>query len=369
MAARDLYEVLGVPRDASQDDIKRAYRKLAREHHPDVNDDPVAEERFKDVAGAYEILSDPQRRARYDAYGAAGGPQGQPFADIQDIFDMFFGQGGFNVGGFGGRRQGPRSGARRGEDLGVAVRLSFRDAAFGVRRELDLERLVACDRCLGNGAEPGTAPIACRTCKGAGEVQSVRRSVFGTLMTTTMCQTCGGTGQEIQNPCERCGGQGRIRTVADVKVDIPAGVSDGMELRVAGNGHEGTVGGRPGDLFVRLQVEPAPEFERRGQDLFTVLDISMTQAALGGEVEVEALDGLERVRVGPGTQSGTVVRLRGKGVPNLNRRGRGDLFVTMHVVTPDDLDREERQLLERLAELRGEQRNEAIRGTLRRPEF
>jgi molecular chaperone DnaJ len=370
MATRDLYEVLGVPRDASQDEIKRAYRKLAREHHPDVNNDPIAEERFKEVAGAYEILSDPQSRARYDAYGAAGGPQGQPFADIQDIFDMFFGQGGFNVGGFGGgRRQATWSRARRGEDLGVAVRLSFRDAAFGVQRELDVERLIACDRCLGNGAEPGTAPIACRTCKGAGEVQSVRRSVFGTLMTTTMCQTCDGTGQEIPEPCERCAGQGRVRTMAAVKVEIPAGVSDGMELRVAGNGHEGTVGAPPGDLFVRLQVEPAAAFERRGQDLFTVLDISMTQAALGGDVDIEALDGPERLRVEPGTQSGTVVRLRGKGVPNLNRRGRGDLFVTLHVVTPDDLDREERRVLERLAELRGEPRNEAVRGELRRPEF
>jgi molecular chaperone DnaJ len=368
MAARDLYEVLGVPRDATQDDIKRAYRKLAREHHPDVNDDPIAEERFKEVAGAYEILSDAERRARYDAYGAAG-PQGQPFADIQDIFDMFFGQGGFNVGGSRARRQGPRSRARRGEDLGVAVRMSFRDAAFGVRRELDLDRLVACDRCLGNGAEPGTAPIACRTCQGTGEVQSVRRSVFGTLMTTTMCQTCGGSGQEVPDPCERCAGRGRIRTASDVKIDIPAGVSDGMELRVTGNGHDGTVGGPPGDLFVRLEVESAPEFERRGQDLFTVLDISMTQAALGGEVDVETLDGLERVRVGPSTQSGTVVRLRGKGVPNLNRRGRGDLFITLHVVTPEDLDREERRLLERLAELRGEQRSEVARGELRRPTF
>jgi molecular chaperone DnaJ len=365
--ARDLYDVLGVTRDASDEDIRKAYRRLARELHPDVNGDPAAEERFKEIAGAYEILSDPERRARYDAFGTAG-PGGQPFADIQDIFEMFFGQGGF--GGFGSTRRRARSRARRGEDVGVAIGLAFDDAAFGARREIELERLIECDRCLGNGAQPGTAPIACRTCGGAGEVQSVRRSVFGTLMTTSPCQTCGGTGQEIPDKCERCLGEGRILKAASVTVDIPAGVSDGMELRVAGGGHAGVVGGAPGDLFVRLDVEPSPAFERRGQDVYTVLDISITQAALGGQIEIAGLDGPELLKLDPGTESGTVVRLRGKGVPNVNRRGRGDLFVTLHVMTPRQLSKEERRLLEQLAALRGElSGDESQRGELRRPEF
>jgi molecular chaperone DnaJ len=343
--ARDLYEVLGVPRGASDEDIRKAYRRLARELHPDVSADPETEERFKEVAGAYEILSDPEKRARYDAFGTAG-PGGQPFADISDIFEMFFGQGGF--GGFGSRRRGPRSRSRRGEDVGVIVRLSFEEAAFGIRREVELERLATCDRCLGNGAEPGTTPIACRTCGGTGEVQAVRRSVFGTLMTASPCGTCEGTGQEIPDPCEECRGQGRIRRPATVTVEIPACVSDGMELRVTGNGHAGVAGGSAGDLFVRLEVEPATRFERRGQDLFAVLDITVPQAALGADVKVAGIDGTETVRIDPGTESGTIVRLKGKGVPNLNRRGRGDLFVTLHVTTPKGLSREERQLLARL---------------------
>jgi molecular chaperone DnaJ len=363
---RDLYDVLGVARDASPDEIKRAYRKLARELHPDVSADPATEERFKEVTGAYEILSDPQKRQRYDAFGPAGGPQGQPFTDIQDIFDLFFG-GGFNVGG---RPRGPRSRTQRGEDAGVRLSLSFREAVFGARREIDVERLAVCDRCLGNGAEPGTAPIACRTCGGTGEIQSVRRSIFGTVMTASACETCRGTGQEIPERCEKCRGEGRVRAPATVTVEIPAGVSEGMELRVGGNGHAGIAGGPAGDLYVALAVEPSQHYERRGQDLFTVLDISITQAALGARVDVETLDGQERIHVEPGTDSGTVVRLKGKGVPNLSRRGRGDLFVTLHVLTPNELAREERALLERLAELRGEatSRTPSV-GELRRPNF
>ena len=366
---RDLYEVLGVTRDASDDDIRKAYRRLARELHPDVNGDAAAEARFKEVAGAYEILSDPDKRRRYDAFGATGGPGGAGFSDIQDIFDMFFGQGGFGVGG--SRRRGPRSRSQHGEDLGVRIVLGFRDAVFGTRRDLEIERLVVCERCQGNGAEPGTAPVACRTCGGQGQVQAVRRSVFGTVMTATPCSTCRGSGQEVLDPCEACFGEGRRREQATVTIDIPAGVSDGMELRVAGNGHAGIAGGPAGDLFVGIVVEPAEEFDRRGQDVFTVLDISMTQATLGAELEIQGLDGPERISVDAGTESGTVVRIRGGGVPNVNRRGRGDLFVTLHVMTPDDLSREERKLWERLSELRGEQtsKREPAPARLRRPEF
>jgi molecular chaperone DnaJ len=366
---RDLYEVLGVTRDASDDDIRKAYRRLARELHPDVNGDAGAEERFKEVAGAYEILSDPGRRQQYDAFGSAGGPAGAGFSDIQDIFDMFFGQGGF--GGGGTRRRGPRSRTQHGEDLGVRIVLGFRDAVFGARRDLEIERLVACDRCQGNGAEPGTAPVSCRTCGGVGQVQAVRRSVFGTVMTAAPCTDCRGTGQEVLDPCEACFGEGRRREQTTVTIEIPAGVSDGMELRVAGNGHAGIAGGPAGDLYVGIAVEPAEEFDRRGQDLFTVLDVPMTQATLGAEVDIEGLDGPERISIEPGTESGTVVRIKGGGVPNVNRRGRGDLYVTLHVVTPGDVSREERKLWERLAEMRSERtsKREPAPGRLRRPEF
>ena len=363
----DLYEILGVSRDASQDDIRRAYRTLARQHHPDVNEDPAAEQRFKEVAGAYEILSDPEKRRRYDTFGAAGGPGGTPFGDIQDIFDMFFGAGGT----MGSRRsREPRSRTRAGEDLGTQVLLSFTEAAFGARREIEIERLVACDRCMGNGSEPGSAPTSCRTCGGTGETQEVRRSIFGTIMTASPCRTCGGTGSEILDPCTRCRGRGRVTAPDTVTVDIPAGVAEGLELRVSGAGNAGPVGGPPGDLYVGIRVEPSLAFERRGADLFAILDVPLTQAALGAEVAFETLDGTERVRVEPGTESGELIRLRGKGVPNLNRRGRGDLYVTVHVTVPKDLKRDERKLLEQLAEARGERstKKDPTTTELRRPE-
>jgi molecular chaperone DnaJ len=365
---RDLYDILGVGRDASDDDIKRAYRKLARELHPDVNSSTDAEERFKEVVGAYEILSDPQKRQRYDAFGSAGGPQGSPFTDVQDIFDLFFGAGGF--GGFGGGRgRGGRPGVHHGEDLRVSVSLGFTEAAFGSHQELSVLRAIVCDRCLGNGAEPGTAPVACRTCGGTGQLQQMRRSIFGTVMTSSPCPTCGGTGQEILDKCEACFGEGRRREPTTIPVDVPAGVADGMELRIAGAGHAGRGGGSAGDLYVAIHVEPSLAFDRRGQDLFTVLDVPLTTVVLGGEVQIEALDQQERIRIEPGTESGTIVRLKGKGIPNVNRRGRGDLFVTIHVVTPTHLSKEERKLFERFAELRGHgsSRREPIEGELRRP--
>lgn len=364
-AVRDLYDILGVHRDASDEEIKRAYRRLARELHPDVNGSNEAEERFKEVAGAYEILSDPEKRQRYDAFGATGGPQGSPFADVQDIFDLFFGAGGFG----GTRTRGGRSRVQHGEDLRTSVSLGFEEAAFGSRQELVVQRAVVCDRCLGNGAEPGTAPVACRTCGGTGQLQQMRRSIFGTVMTTAPCPTCGGAGKEILDRCERCFGEGRRREPATIPVDVPAGVADGMDLRIAGAGHAGRGGGPAGDLYVSIHVEPSLAFERRGQDLYTVLDVPLTTVVLGGEVLIEALDEPERIRIEPGTESGTIVRLKGKGIPNVNRRGRGDLFVTIHVVTPTHLSKQERALFERFAEMRaqGSSRREPIQGELRRP--
>ncbi len=366
-AVRDLYDILGVARDASPDDIKRAYRKLAREHHPDVNAAPEAEERFKEIAGAYEILSDPEKRQRYDAFGSANGPGGPQFNDIQDIFDMFFG------GGFGGMSSGRarrQSRTRRGEDLQTVIQLSFIEAAFGVRKDLERERLVVCERCLGNGAEPGTAPVACRTCGGTGQLQQMRRSIFGTVMTATPCSTCEGSGQEITDRCASCFGEGRQRESGTVAVEVPAGVADGMELRVGGAGNAGRANGPAGDLYVGIRVEPSRSFDRRGQDLFAILDLSMSQVTLGADVEIETLDGVEHLRIEPGTESGQVTRLKGKGVPNVNRRGRGDLYVTIHVVTPTDLSREQRKLFEQLADLRGEttSKKEPAHRELRRPD-
>lgn len=361
---RDLYEILGIQRTATQEDIKKAYRRLARELHPDSSGDPGTEERFKEVTAAYEILSDPARRQQYDLYGQ-GGPEVFPFGDISEVFEAFFGTGTF------GRRRRPtrQTRTRRGDDVHAGVRLSFREAAFGVRRDVAVETLEACDRCEGAGAEPGTAPSRCRRCGGTGQVQEVRRSIFGTVMTAHPCGTCEGTGEEIVSKCERCGGDGRVPRSRTVSVDVPPGVPHGLELRVPGEGHAGRAGGAPGDLYLSMAVEESSVFDRRGQDLHAVIDVPMVQAALGAELELETLDGPERVKLEPGTESGTVIRLRGKGIPHLGRRGRGDLFLTVHVETPRDLRREERSLLERLAELRGEPApaRGAVPARLRRP--
>ena len=353
MVARlpDLYAVLGVRRDASDEEIKRAYRRLARELHPDVNNDPEAERRFKEVATAYETLSDPTRRRQYDVFGSPGmGTAFSPFGDVGDIFDVFFG------GGFGTRRtRRPHTRTQQGEDLFVQLTVSFDQAAFGTEREVTVDALGTCERCHGTGCEPGTHVSRCSRCGGSGEVQDVSRSVFGTVMTARLCTVCEGTGQEIASPCTECRGEGRMPRRQTLTVEVPAGVADGMELRVSSGGQEGRSGGPPGDLYVALKVQPHPVFERRGQDLACTLVVPMTQASLGAELDIPTLEGeTERLRIEPGTESGAVVRLRGRGVPNLGRRGRGDLFVTVVVETPASLSKEQRSLLERLAELRGE---------------
>jgi molecular chaperone DnaJ len=346
----DLYAVLGVRRDASDDDIRRAYRRLAREHHPDLNADPEAEQRFKDVTAAYETLSDPGRRRQYDLFGGQGGPMGFPFGDVGDIFDAFFG------GAVGGRRRGrgTRTRTQRGEDLFVELSLTFEEAVFGVQKDIELDALQQCERCQGSGCEPGTFPSRCARCGGTGELQDVSRSLFGTVMTARPCSTCQGVGDVITSPCSACGGQGRVAARRSIPVEIPAGVSDRMELRVPAGGHEGRQGGPQGDLYVSLNVTPHPVFERRGQDLVCALPVAMTQAALGADLRIPTLEGTEMIRLDPGTASGTVIRLRGRGVPHVGRRARGDLYVTVMVETPVPTSKEERALLEELAELRGE---------------
>ena len=365
----DLYAVLGVRPESSDDEIKRAYRKLARELHPDVNKDPEAERRFKEVSAAYQTLSDPGRRRQYDLFGSGQGggiPDLFPFGDMGDLFDVFFGG---NVGSR--RRSGRRSRTRQGEDLFVRLSLTFEEAAFGTGKEVRVDTTETCGRCQGTGCEPGTHPSRCTRCGGSGEIQDVSRSVFGTVMTARPCTQCEGTGEEIAAPCRDCRGQGRVPQTQELTVEIPAGVSDGMELRVPGAGQEGRQGGGAGDLYVSLRVRPHPVFERRGQDLVCALPVPMTVAALGTEVEIPTLDGeSERLRIAPGTPSGTVLRVRGRGIPHLGRRGRGDLYVTVEVETPKPRDKKEETLLRQLAELRGDlpEKGRGLSGKLRKPQ-
>jgi molecular chaperone DnaJ len=367
----DLYAVLGLARGATEEEIKRAYRQLARELHPDINKDPEAERRFKQITAAYETLKDPARRRQYDLFGTSGRPAVGadmfPFGDVGDLFDAFFG------GGLGGRRPRGvrRSRTQRGGDLFAALSLSFEEAVFGTNKEVSVESLGECERCGGTGCEPGTHPSRCARCGGSGEIQDVARSMFGTVMTAHSCTVCDGTGQEIAAPCKTCRGEGRVARMESFTVEVPAGVADGMELRVAGGGQEGRQGGRSGDLYVSLRVKPHPVFERRGQDMFCVLTLSMTQAALGAELEIPTLDGhVERVRIDPGTQSGSVLRLRGYGIPHIGRRARGDMFLNIKVEVPANLSKEERGLLERLGQIRGEtpRRGEGMKGRIARPE-
>lgn len=359
---RDLYEVLGVSRDATQEEIRKAYRRLAREHHPDVSDDRDAEHRIKEINLAYQTLSDPARRRQYDMYGGEGfTPDMFDFmGDVSDVFEMFFGS---------PFRRGRRSSRpARGEDVHLSLTLDFEEAVFGVEKEVEVETLAPCDGCEGTGRAPGTEAVRCSRCGGNGEVSDVRRSVFGTVMTSRICSACGGTGQQIPSPCPTCRGEGRVPRRRTVGVVVPAGVGDGVELRIEGSGHQGRRGIPPGDLYLGLRVTPHPAFERRGQDLVAVLEVPLTQAILGGEIEIETLDGPETLKIPAGTKPGTVVRMGGRGVPNLGRRGRGDLYVQLDVVVPERLSRKERALVEQLAELRDEPTGKgAVPGRLRRP--
>lgn len=347
----DHYAVLGVSRDASPEDLKRAYRNLARKYHPDANPgDAEAAEHFKEVNRAYEVLSDPQKRANYDAYGDERGVGAAGFGDfggISDLFATFFG------GGAPG--QGRRRGSGRGADVLAEVELTLEEAATGVERDVEVSTLARCAECDGSGSEPGTFPSRCAECGGTGEVREVRRTVFGNVMTAAPCVRCGGRGEEITSPCKACGGRGRVQVTETLTVQIPPGVDDGAQLRVTGRGEAGVRGGRSGDLYVGISVAPHDVFRRAGEDLACEVSVPMTIAALGGTVEVPTLGQPEPVEIEPGTQSGEVIRLKGRGMPRLGGYGRGELVALLKVETPRDLSPEEAELLEEFAKLRGEQ--------------
>ena len=354
--ARNYYALLNVSSDATAEEIKRAYRKLARELHPDVNPDPQAQNRFKEVTTAYEVLSDPEKRRIVDLGGdplapgggaGAGNPFGAGFGAFGDIFETFF-------GGAGGGTRGPRSRVRQGADALLRIELSMAEMAFGVQKDIAVETAVVCQTCRGDGCSPGTRPRICDTCGGRGEIQSMQRSMLGPVMTSRSCPACGGTGQQIPSPCPNCAGEGRVRARRTITVDVPGGIEDGMRIRMTGQGEVGPGGGPAGDLYIEVTEEPHEMFTREGSDLHCTLAVPMTAAALGTELTLTTLDGEERVEIRPGTQSGSVITLRGKGVPRLRSTTRGDLHVHVEVRTPTRLDDAQEKLLRELAELRNE---------------
>ena len=352
MTDRDYYETLGIQRNASTDEIKAAFRKLARQYHPDVNKEADAEEKFKEINEAYGVLSDADKRARYDRYGRAGlGDMGgmPDFAtmDFSDIFEEILGGFGFSTG------RGSRRSPRRGRDLQMAVTLTFEEAVFGVEKEVEFQREETCSTCNGSGAEPGTSPTRCATCNGQGEVRQVRQTFLGQMVQSATCPTCNGRGETISSPCKTCRGGGLERKTVKKKVQIPAGVDGGTQIRLAGEGQPGANGGPHGSLFLVLDVKRHKFFQRRENDIFLNLDINVAQATLGAEVEVPTLEGDEKLKIPSGTQPGKVFTLKGKGVPYVRRNGRGDQRVIVNVAVPEKLSKEQRELFEKLAESLG----------------
>jgi molecular chaperone DnaJ len=352
---RSYYEVLRVSPQATEAEIKRAYRALARQYHPDSKpNDPDAEARFKEITLAYETLRDPERRRRYDTFGpdgaTAGRPGSAPAGDafgLGDLFDAFFGGDSF-AGGRG------RTGPSRGYDAEVEVELTLPEAAFGVVHQVEIRMPVPCERCDGSGCEPGTHPSRCDVCGGTGEVRQVRRSILGQMVTASPCGACGATGGRILSPCRDCRGDGRVSAARRIDVEVPAGVDTGQRLRLPGRGPAAPRGGVNGDLYVTIRLAPHPEFDREGNDLVHRRPVSLTQAALGAQLVIDTLEGPEDLLLQPGAQPGQTLRLKGRGVPSLQGRGRGDLLVRIDVEIPKKLRPEEEDLLRQLAELRGE---------------
>ncbi|MDA8261392.1 MAG: molecular chaperone DnaJ [Actinomycetota bacterium] len=358
MADVDYYEILGVARDATDEEIKKAYRKLARELHPDANGgDKESEERFKLVTTAYETLRDPEKRRVYDAYGVGGmGGMGGGPGDIfggagpfGDIFESMFGA------AFGNGYRTSRGGTQRGEDMEATVTLSFEEAVFGAQKEVSIRVPTTCSTCGGNGSKPGTTPSICPICQGSGSVKRVAQTILGRMMTTAVCDRCGGAGQIISTPCPDCRGDGRRTLDRSYTVEVPAGVDDGTTLHLTGKGAAGSRGAMPGDLYIHLNVRPDPRFTRSHDEIHSTVHVSYVQAALGVQMQVETLDGPEELTIPGGTQSGRRFVLKGKGVPHLRARGRGDQVVTVVVDVPTELDAEEERLLRELAALRGEE--------------
>lgn len=365
---RDYYEVLGVRKGASDAEIKKAYRKLAKENHPDLNPgDAAAEARFKEANEAYEVLSDSDKRQRYDQFGFAGvDPNygaggfgggfdgGFDFGDLGDIFGSFFG------GGFGGGRT--RNGPQRGESIRMRMNLTFEEAAFGCEKEVTVERVEQCDACHGSGSAPGTTPETCSACGGSGQVQQRRQTPMGVFATTGPCPNCGGKGKIVKTPCGDCSGSGRLRRRKTVKVSIPAGIDDGQTISLRSQGHAGKNGGGAGDLLLVISIAPHELFKRDGIHVYCDAPITFTQAVLGGEMEITTIDGKVKYEIPEGTQTGTTFRLRGKGIPQVNGRGRGDQYVTVYIETPRNLTREQKEALKKFSESLGERNYDGKKG-------
>lgn len=348
---RDYYEVLGVARSASADEIKSAFRRLARQYHPDVNKEAGAEAAFKEINEAYEVLSNSDKRAAYDRFGHAGtqGGFGTGFGDFTSIFeDLFTGM------GMGAGAQRSQRGPRRGADLRLGITLTFEEAVFGCDKDVEIRRAETCPHCFGSGAEPGTSPLRCPQCNGSGEIQRRQQSIFGTILTSSTCTRCSGTGEVITTPCTQCRGQKQVQVNRRLSVTVPPGVDDGTQIRLAGEGNQGFSGGPPGNLYVALTVQPHVLFRRRDNDILLELPINIAQAALGADVEVPTLDGKSVLHISPGTQTGRVFRIKGDGVPFLRQRDRrGDQLVTVRVVVPTKLTPRQKKLLEELGETLG----------------